>query len=495
MPRNCFVIMPFSTTASCSEEEWTWIFEHLFKPIVEGAGLDYECRRSVATRGNLVAAILQDLNDAYIVIADLTDRNANVFYELGVRHSLKNRSILLAQRDDDIPFDLQAYAYHVYEWKTDEGQAALATKLRQLLLDVDAKPERPDNPVSDFLHATTRHVNHSLPAPIFPDEAPVAQPLAGPGAEGLDAREFARKLSHMSPQAARIVSRLTRQALTPKMQEIVDNLNRSTAPPPVQTDKILDAALKYISQVEPLTQKVEQFALTSVDENWPVGVEMALQVAGDWISISERTSSGQVIRYAQGAPAVLAWRLLVLMGARALEIEAFDILGIILREPIESEDYTGKFANRSFLERRDLFYPEGFLGYANHPIKYLQQLWKSQPHLEMFFGTEQDYDFTVAKFLMVVTLASSSFSEGHALFPGYRLMPQSKRAMSSLCSRLAKKQSYLEGVAKALGESATDFRQKWSKRVTLVNNVEIRTPFFGGVMFPNPMDARVSEWY
>ena len=83
MPRSCFVIMPFSTSASCTGEQWTWIFEKLFKPSVESAGLDYECRRSVATRRNIVAAIVQDLNDAYVVLADLTDRNANVFYELG----------------------------------------------------------------------------------------------------------------------------------------------------------------------------------------------------------------------------------------------------------------------------------------------------------------------------------------------------------------------------------------------------------------------------
>lgn len=87
--------MPFSKTKSCSEEEWTSIFENLLKPAVETAGLDYVCRRSEATRGNIIGAIVQDLYGSYVVIADLTDRNANVFYELGVRHALQNRSIIL----------------------------------------------------------------------------------------------------------------------------------------------------------------------------------------------------------------------------------------------------------------------------------------------------------------------------------------------------------------------------------------------------------------
>ncbi len=120
--------------------EWTWIFENLLKPAVEGAGLDYQCHRSVATRGNIVGLIVRDLNDSYVVIADMTDRNANVFYELGVRHALNNRSIILAQHKDDIPFDLLAYAYHVYGWRTEENRNVLTEKLRQLLREIDTNP-------------------------------------------------------------------------------------------------------------------------------------------------------------------------------------------------------------------------------------------------------------------------------------------------------------------------------------------------------------------
>lgn len=149
--RICFVIMPFSETTSCSQEEWTEIFENIIRPAVEEAGLGYKCRRSTATRGNIVASIIRDLNDAHVVIADLTDRNANVFYELGVRHSLKNRTILLAQRMADIPSDLQTYASHVYSWTTQSGKDELTCKLGELLKDIDANPEKADNPVSDFL--------------------------------------------------------------------------------------------------------------------------------------------------------------------------------------------------------------------------------------------------------------------------------------------------------------------------------------------------------
>ncbi len=114
--RICFVIMPFSATESCTEQEWTQVFDDVIRPAVEGENeLGYSCRRSTPTRGNLVRGILEDLQSAHVVIADLTDRNANVFYELGVRHTLTDRTILIAQNRKHIPFDLSNYANHVYD--------------------------------------------------------------------------------------------------------------------------------------------------------------------------------------------------------------------------------------------------------------------------------------------------------------------------------------------------------------------------------------------
>ena len=40
LPRTCLVIMPFSTTTSCEEDEWTLIFESIFNPAIEDSGLD-----------------------------------------------------------------------------------------------------------------------------------------------------------------------------------------------------------------------------------------------------------------------------------------------------------------------------------------------------------------------------------------------------------------------------------------------------------------------
>lgn len=154
----CYVIMPFSKTRSCTEDEWTAVFEELIRPAVENAGLGYQCRRSEATTGSLIKAIITSLDNANVVIADLTDQNPNVFYELGVRHSLQNRTILIAQKRSHIPSDLRDYASHVYRWKTAADKAAFRKKMKALLSGLNEDPDRPDNPVADFLADKSRPI-------------------------------------------------------------------------------------------------------------------------------------------------------------------------------------------------------------------------------------------------------------------------------------------------------------------------------------------------
>lgn len=471
--------MPFSETVSCNEEQWTWIFENVFKPAIEGAGLDYECRRSVATRGNIVAAILEDLRDAYVVLADLTDRNANVFYELGVRHSLKVRSILVAQKKDDIPFDLIAYAHHIYDWRTGEGIADLAKKLKQLLTDIDNNPDRADNPVSDFLGRTPKKPSTLPPISITPEEVTFAQSLAGPDASGLNAVDLAKRLAHTGqPQAATTILRLTRSELQPILRTTLAELNRSEAPGRVTRNQIPTIAQQYIPKIEVLVSKIEQFILSSIDIGWLAGAKLAIPFTGDWITATEQTQDGQIIRFAQGVPALLAWRLLILSGAKALANNDFGILAIILREPIEVEDRGGSFSNLPFLRRLDLFYSEAFLGYADYTAKYIGDVWKNQLHLHEFFSTEEEYHFQVAQFLMVLSIATATIKDGYPLYPGYRLLPQAGRAMSAFCSRLASSPDYIKGIERALGEYGVNLKETWTERAKAANSAELGGEYF-----------------
>lgn len=105
--------MPFSkTTEEHSEEYWTAFFEML-KRIMERYG--YSCSRSETGPYKLLSNIVRNLESSDIVIAVSTDLNANVWYELGIRHTLKNGTIMLMQKDAKVPFDVHDFGIVFYE--------------------------------------------------------------------------------------------------------------------------------------------------------------------------------------------------------------------------------------------------------------------------------------------------------------------------------------------------------------------------------------------
>src|SRR5215467_10347587 len=92
--KSAFVIMPFSDTASATAQRWTEIFKDVFKPAFEECG--YSCERAKPMTGHLLDSIVENLATSTVALADVTDRNANVFYELGIRHSLKRGTIIVS---------------------------------------------------------------------------------------------------------------------------------------------------------------------------------------------------------------------------------------------------------------------------------------------------------------------------------------------------------------------------------------------------------------
>lgn len=150
--KTCFVIMPISNTTSCNEDEWTEIFEELIKPAVEESGYDYQCKRAQSFYGNIIKSIIDGLNRSDIVIADLTDKNPNVFYELGVRHTLRGSTMLISQSIDDVPSDLKSYATIIYKWKRSEDRKKFKDRIKDIIHLIETDPEKGSSPIRDYLN-------------------------------------------------------------------------------------------------------------------------------------------------------------------------------------------------------------------------------------------------------------------------------------------------------------------------------------------------------
>jgi hypothetical protein len=122
----CFVLMPFA-------DKFQPIYEDHIQRIVTEAGLSSQRADEIASTNLITWDIWERINKARFLIADLTDRNPNVFYEVGVAHAISKDVILLTQSMGDIPFDLQSLRFIVYEYSP-RGMVEFEKKLRSAIL-------------------------------------------------------------------------------------------------------------------------------------------------------------------------------------------------------------------------------------------------------------------------------------------------------------------------------------------------------------------------
>jgi len=161
---KCFVIMPFSETAhnkdgktvTTSNTEWQYIFNSWIKKAVESYDSTFLCQRSQTTPNNFTKAIIKDLYESDIVIADLTGQKPNVYYELGIRHSLKLGTIIITQDLRAVPSDLTnyycfEYLYSQVTYEEDAHFKIFETNLHDKIRFIIENRQHPDNPVADFL--------------------------------------------------------------------------------------------------------------------------------------------------------------------------------------------------------------------------------------------------------------------------------------------------------------------------------------------------------
>ena len=121
---EAFVLMPF--TLGWSNRVWQRIKEISHEQ-------NFGCKRADDIYGhNILEDIWTAINESAVIIADVTGRNPNVMYEVGIAHTLGKSVILLTQEVNDIPFDFRGYRHIDYTDDVD-GFAKLTRELPNFL--------------------------------------------------------------------------------------------------------------------------------------------------------------------------------------------------------------------------------------------------------------------------------------------------------------------------------------------------------------------------
>jgi hypothetical protein len=145
--RICFVISPIGSEGSEIRKWANQTFKHLIKPVAENLGFEALRADQESKAGIITTHIIQRLANSELVIADLSYRNPNVFYELAVRHVARKPLVQIIRDDEDIPFDVQGM--RTVKYRLDDPDILESAK-SQLGRQIDGAmtEEKLDTPIS-----------------------------------------------------------------------------------------------------------------------------------------------------------------------------------------------------------------------------------------------------------------------------------------------------------------------------------------------------------
>lgn len=132
---TCFVMQPFAAPLGD-------YYEKIYKPAIEKAGLKpVRADADIFGTGKIMDQVWDGIRAAKVLVAELTTRNPNVFYELGLAHALEKPVVLVSSREDDVPFDLQHIRVIYYDLTDPFWGAKLIEKVAENVLSAIKNPE------------------------------------------------------------------------------------------------------------------------------------------------------------------------------------------------------------------------------------------------------------------------------------------------------------------------------------------------------------------
>ncbi len=132
---TCFVVMPYALPHGA-------YYDQVYEPAIRKAGLTpVRADASIFGAGKIMEQIWRGINAAKVLVAELTTKNPNVFYELGLAHALRKPVVLISSNEDDVPFDLQHIRVIYYDMTDPFWGRKLMDKVAENIISAIKNPE------------------------------------------------------------------------------------------------------------------------------------------------------------------------------------------------------------------------------------------------------------------------------------------------------------------------------------------------------------------
>ncbi|WP_372757450.1 TRAFs-binding domain-containing protein [Mariniflexile sp.] len=181
---SCFVIIGFGKKTSYANGKHRVLdldetYSLLIKPVFDDLNID--CYRAIDKNlsGSIDTLMLQEIKNADIALVDISTLNANVMWELGVRHALKpHHTIMICETEQmgSIPFDVSSFVIHQYAHSEQGIPYKEVERFRNHLKHIvdgvlKQNPKANDSPVFTFLEKELQNSNIKLSNAPLVEEA------------------------------------------------------------------------------------------------------------------------------------------------------------------------------------------------------------------------------------------------------------------------------------------------------------------------------------
>ena len=142
---RCFIISPLGSEKSETRRKADGLINSVIKPVLKEMEFETIAPHEIDLPGSITRQVIEHLLNDDLVIANLTELNPNVMYELAVRHAKRLPVIVLAEQDTVLPFDIATERTIFYE-NDMAGVEVLKPKLKKAISEA-IKEKDPDNPI------------------------------------------------------------------------------------------------------------------------------------------------------------------------------------------------------------------------------------------------------------------------------------------------------------------------------------------------------------
>ena len=143
----CFVISPIGAEGTDIRERADQVLHYVIEPAAQSFNYGVVRADAISTPGMITSQVIEHVLNSPLVIADLTDHNPNVFYELAVRHFVRKPYIQLMDRTQSLPFDVAGYRTIFFEL-TLTGAADAVEQIKAQIEALEKDPTDLDTPIS-----------------------------------------------------------------------------------------------------------------------------------------------------------------------------------------------------------------------------------------------------------------------------------------------------------------------------------------------------------